>query len=299
MMERRLAGISLALLAALCYGTVPVMARLAFQAGIPAIESIALRTFTVALLFSLVAAVLRLPSGMTRAALPAFAGQALATLGVSLCYLLSVQYISVSLAVVIFFTFPVIVVVVSPLVEGHRPSWLVMAIAALAFTGLAIAVGSDIGALDWRGLVLAAGAAVACALQFFTGRLVSQHMQPAAFAGAIHAVILLPVMAVAGLLGGGHVQAVENPAVGVGALAAMGGVSLAYLAGYFFHMSSLKAARASTVVPFFNFEPVVSAALARMVLGESLDANQYLGGAIVLASLVLCSLIGFRSASHA
>ncbi len=289
----------LALAAALCYGNVPVLARFAYQAGIPALESITLRTFAVALLLGLLAAVMRLPFGLTRASWPWFAGQALATAGVSLCYLISVQFISASLAVIIFFTFPVVVVLVSPLVEGHRPSFAIMAVALLAFAGLALALWKDLGTLDWRGLALAAGAALACALQFFTGRGLSHHMQPVALASAVHTVILPVIAGVAVLAGGGHVQAVENPAVGLTALLAMIGVSLAYLAGYFLHMSSLRAARASTVVPFFNFEPVVTIAMAGLVLGEKLDANQYGGGAIVLASLILCSLIGVRSAKNA
>jgi drug/metabolite transporter (DMT)-like permease len=298
MAESRAKGIMLALAAALCYGNVPVLARLAYEAGIPAIESIVLRTYTVALLLGLVAGTLRLPAGISREALPSFIGQIMATIGVSLCYLMSVQFIPVGLAVIIFFTFPVIVVVLSPAIEGHRPSVLVMLVAAMAFAGLAIAIGPGFDKFDPRGLLLAAGAALSCVLQFFSGRSLSKHLQPAAFASLVHAIILPIIACVALLIGQGHVQVLESRSIGLTGLAGMLGVSLAYLLGYFFHMSSLKAAPASTVVPFFNFEPVVSTVMAGLVLHETLAANQYWGGAIVLTSLVLCSMIGTRRSAN-
>jgi drug/metabolite transporter (DMT)-like permease len=57
------------------------------------------------------------------------------------------------------------------------------------------------------------------------------------------------------------------------------------------HMSSLRAAPASTVVAFFNLEPVISTVMAGLILHEQLAANQYLGGAIVLAALILSGII--------
>jgi drug/metabolite transporter (DMT)-like permease len=297
--ERRTTGIVLALAAASFYGNVPVLARFAFQAGIPAIESIALRTFAVAVVMAIVGIVIGVRFHVSRAALPSFMGQVLATFAVSVCYLVSVQFIPVSLAVIIFFTFPVIVVVLSPVIEGHRPSWPVLGIALFALFGLYLSIFGFAGpfdassqALDSRGLLLAAGASLGCALQFFTGRKLSAHMQPAAFASLVHLVILPFIIVVALVMGAGHVQAVEQTDIGLTGYLAMLGVSLAYLGGYFCHMSSLKEARASVVVPFFNFEPVVSTVMAGVLLRETLAANQYLGGAIVLASLILCSFIG-------
>ncbi len=57
-------------------------------------------------------------------------------------------------------------------------------------------------------------------------------------------------------------------------------------------MSSLRFAPASTVAPFYNLEPIVTTAFAGLLFGEFLTANQYAGGGIVLAALVVSSRLG-------
>jgi drug/metabolite transporter (DMT)-like permease len=58
------------------------------------------------------------------------------------------------------------------------------------------------------------------------------------------------------------------------------------------HMLSLRFAPASSVAPYFNLEPVVTTAVAAVILGERLQTNQYAGGGLVLAALVASSLTG-------
>ena len=55
-----------------------------------------------------------------------------------------------------------------------------------------------------------------------------------------------------------------------------------------------RVAAASTVAPFYNLEPIVTTACAGLLFGEILTANQYAGGGIVLAALVVSSLLGKR-----
>ena len=48
------------------------------------------------------------------------------------------------------------------------------------------------------------------------------------------------------------------------------------------------------VAPFYNLEPIVTTAFAALLFGEILTPNQYAGGGIVLAALVVSSLLGKR-----
>lgn len=283
-------GIVLALGATLFYGQVPVLAKLGFFNGIPAIESIVLRTYAVALGFGIAAMVRRDSFGLTRASLPSFLAQAVATLAVSACYLTSVQFIPVSLAVIIFFAFPVIILLFAPVIEGHAPDFLRIAVALFAFFGIGVSIGLDFSKLDPLGLVLAALAAIGCAVQFFSGRILARHMSPVVLSALVHGAVLPFIIALAWWLRDGEIAAISGDATWLG-IFAMLGVSLAYMGGYFLHMSSLSAAPASTVAPFFNLEPVVSTIMAGIVLHEVLAANQMIGGAIVLAALVLCGII--------
>ena len=288
-------GIGLAIAATLFYGQVPVFAKAAYNAGIPVIESILLRTYAVAIVFAAVALVRGETFRLAREAVVPFILQCLATLFVSTCYLLSVQFIPVNLAVIIFFAFPILVLISAPLIERHRPSLLRILIAILAFIGIAVAIGPSFQALDGRGLILAALAAVGCALQFFSGRALSAHQSTIALSSLVHAVVLPVIFLIALVLGNGHLNTLQSPSVSVVGFAFMIGVAFAYLAGYFLHMSSLAAAPASKVVPFFNLEPVVATIMATLVLHEKLAVNHIVGGVIVFAALILCGIIEFGS----
>lgn len=141
MINRTGLGIACALSAAVIYGLVPNAVRGAFNHGVPPIEATFFRTFFVAICFAAAVIwqgeVLRVPASAWRS----FTGQAVATLGVSVGYLASIQFIPVGLAAIVFFTFPVIILLVAPLAEGHAPGLFRLGVALAAFLGLAIAIG--------------------------------------------------------------------------------------------------------------------------------------------------------------
>ena len=92
---------------------------------------------------------------------------ALGGAGVGIGYMSAVAFIPVSVAVVIFFTFPILIVLLSPLVDGGGMRGSLLVLAAIAFTGVALVIGPGIGALDWRGVALAGLASISATLQFF------------------------------------------------------------------------------------------------------------------------------------
>lgn len=285
-------GIACALGAAGLYGLVPNFVRGAISNGIPAIESTFFRTFMIAVVFAVIAVARGERMTVPKVAIPSFAGQAIATLFVSVAYLGSVQFIPVGLAVIIFYLFPVLIMVLAPLVEGRNPGFLRILITIVAFIGLAIAVGPSFESLDMRGILLAALGSAGATLQFFSGRAISKYMTPAAFGGMVHMVILPPVLAIALYAGSGTLRFLPGgPATGMGLLF-MSAVALVYIIAYMAQMLSLRYAPASTVAPYYNLEPVVATAAAAAFLSERLQANQYAGGGLVLAALVASSLLG-------
>ena len=292
MINRAGLGIACALGAASLYGLVPNFVRLAYQNAVSPIESTLFRTLVIAVVFAVIAVIQRERLAVPKGAMPSFIGQAISTFFVSVAYLGSVQFIPVGLAVIIFFLFPVLIMLLAPLVEGRNPGLLRLGIAVVAFAGLAIAVGPSFNGLDLRGIVLAALAAAGAALQFFSGRSISRYMAPAAFGSLVHLVILPPIVGIALYAGDGNLRFLPGgPATSAGLLF-MSGVAAVYVVAYMVHMLSLRFAPASTVAPFFNLEPVVATAVASVVLGERLQNNQYAGGGLVLAALVASSFIG-------
>jgi drug/metabolite transporter (DMT)-like permease len=294
MINRAGLGIACAVAATLFYGLVPNFVRGALLNGIPALETIAFRTAFIAAVLALVAGLRRESFRLPSAARPAFTLQSLATLTVSVGYLASVQFIPVGLAAIIFYTFPVMILLAAPLVEGHAPGAKHLLVALAAFAGLAIAVGPTFESLDVRGIALALMAAVGCAVQFFSGRALAHHMTPAAFGSLVHVAVLPVTLALALWGGNGTLHAANLSAASPVGLGFMLAVGAAYVGGYLSHMFSLRFAPASMVAPYYNLEPVIATAVAALMLGERLNGNQYVGGGMVLAALVASSWAGSK-----
>lgn len=292
MINRAGLGIACALGAAALYGLVPNFARAAYENGIPPIDSILFRTFALTTAFAVVSVAQGERLSVPKGAWPSFLGQALATFLVSVAYIGSVQFIPVGLAVIIFYLFPVMIMVLAPVVEGRSPGITRLLIAVIAFLGLAVAIGPSFQGIDLRGLLLAALGSAGATLQFFSGRAISRYMTPAVFGSLVHGTILLPILAIALFAGSGTLHFAPGGSATTLGLAFMAGVGGVYIIAYMAQMLSLRFAPASTVAPFFNLEPVVTTAIAAMILGERLQLNQYAGGGLVLAALVASSLLG-------
>ena len=285
-------GIACALGAAALYGLVPNFVRAAYENGIPPIESTLFRTFVIAVVFAVIAVAQGQRLTVPRPAFPSFIGQSVSTFFVSVAYLGSVQFIPVGLAVIIFFLFPVLIMLLAPLVEGRNPGILRVLIAFLAFCGLAIAVGPSFDSLDIRSILLAGLGAAGAALQFFSGRSISRYMAPASFGSLVHLAIFPPILLIALYAGSGTLRFFPGGPGTMEGLMFLSGVGAVYVVAYMVQMLSLRFAPASTVAPFFNLEPVVTTAIAATILGERLQINQYAGGGLVLAALVASSFIG-------
>lgn len=292
MINRAGLGIACALGAAAMYGLVPNFVRSAYVNGIPPIESTFFRTFLIAVAFAVLAVARGERFTVPRPALPSFIGQSVSTLLVSVGYLASVQFIPVGLAVIIFYFFPVLIMLCAPVVEGRSPGLLRIIVALVAFCGLAIAIGPSFESLDIRGILLATAATLGATLQFFSARSISSYMTPSVFGSLVHMIILPAVLTVALFAGNGEMQFLPGGAANITGLSFMVALGVLYVVAYMIQMLSLRYAPASTVAPFYNLEPVVATAFAAVVLGERMLINQYVGGGIVLAALVASSLIG-------
>ncbi len=292
--ERPGLGVASALGAAALYGLIPNFSRAAFENGIPTYESTFFRTAVIAVALAIVCIGRGERLQLPRVALWPFLAQAAATAAISICYLAASQFIPVGLAVIIFFTFPILILITAPVAEGELPGAMQFGVAILAFAGLAVALASDVSHLDPRGILLAGAAALCCVVQFYSGRKMGSLARPAVFGSLVHFAILPVTFLVAVWMNGGTMKMFTGAGVGPHGLAFLGGVALIYVFAYLVHMTSLSLARATTVAPFYNLEPIVTIAVAALLLGERLTPMQYLGGSMVLAALVLSSLADLR-----
>ncbi|KAB0264705.1 DMT family transporter [Microvirga brassicacearum] len=273
-------GLLLALGSASLYGLNIVYAGAATLAGVP---GPALVVYRVLLMLVLVFGA----GWLMRRSLRAEPGErgtilvlGIATAFVGLCYLSSVAFIPVTVATVVFYAYPSLIVLMSPLVDGTRLTPRLLGVVGLALTGVVLVVGPVFHGLDWRGLALALAAAAATATQFFAAAR-CRKTTTLAKVFWVHLIVLPTALAVGAMSG-----QLASPAAFALAPFAIAMTIGGYLVGFVFQIAALGRISAVAAGIAYCVEPVVSAVASTLVLGETLTPIQIVGGALVLAAIM-------------
>jgi drug/metabolite transporter (DMT)-like permease len=281
-------GLLFALGSAGLYGLNIVYARLASFAGASGSAIVVYRVLLMLVLVGIVAAVARRSLRADRSERGILLLLGISTALVGICYLSSVAFIPVTVAVVVFYTFPILIVLASPFVEGTRLTPTLLGVVAMATLGVGMVVGPAFGGLDWRGLALAFGASVATATQFFAAAR-CRRTGVVAKVFWIH-LLVLPTAALISLAAG---QLVPPTALAVAPFAVamtIGG----YLFGFVLQFLALGRITAVAAGIIYCTEPVVAAVASALILRETLDPLQIAGGALVLVAIIANVLLEQR-----
>ncbi len=209
----------------------------------------------------------------------------LGSTGVSICYISSVAFIPITIAAVIFYTFPILIVVLSPLIDRKPLTVSMMAIVLAAFIGVVLVLGTTDASLDPRGLLLAAGASASAAIQFFAGTRCRQTGTAAKL--VFSQVIVLPTALFTVYFIGSVFTIDSQLAAFVPVWLTIGG----FVFGFGFQILALTRISASVAGLAFCLEPVVAAITSAIVLGERLAIIQYIGGAIVISAIIATVIV--------
>ena len=211
-----------------------------------------------------------------------------ATALVGVCYLSSVAFIPVTVAAVVFYTFPIFIVLASPFVEGTKLTPTLLGVAAVATAGVVMVVGPAFGGLDWRGLALALAASIATAMQFFAAAR-CRRTGVVAKVFWIH-VLVLPTAALIGLATGQLAPPSTLALAPFAVTMTVGG----YVVGFLLQFLALGRITAVAAGIIYCTEPVVAAVSSAMLLGETLSPLQMAGGALVLSAIIANVLLEQR-----
>ena len=201
----------------------------------------------------------------------------------------AVEYIPVALVALLFFTYPPMIALINVVFVRERLSPTSFAAVAVAFLGLALMLGVSVEAVDWRGVALALGAAVATAWNaVWLARRVA-HLDP--FVITFHMAVVAAVMLLALSAGGGFF---DFPDTRVGWAGLLGVVVLqgGAVPLYFISLARIGALRSGVIT---NLQPVVSIVAAYVFFGELLSPLQAIGGAMVLGGIVIMQWSGGRT----
>lgn len=275
-----LLGAFLALGSATCYGLSIVLARLVADEGVSGVSLVFYRTAIILVGVIAIAALAREAWRVPRERLGVVLVLCLSSIGIAIAYISAIAFIPVTVAVVVFYTYPVLIVLASPFVEARRLSASLLLVAATAFLGVGLVVGPAFEGLDWRGVALAGIASVSAATQFFAGAR-ARDLPLLVKVLWINAATLPASLLIAAAFG------VMNPPADLVAAPVVVGLSIVVFVAAF-SLQFIALARTSAVAAglSFSIEPVVATLAAALLLAERLGGLQVAGVVLVVAAIV-------------
>lgn len=275
--RRRLLGIGLALLSAASFGVMPVLAKVVYDDGAEPIAVLAIR-FALAAVVLLVLVRLRregLPRGRPAAALVGLG--AVGYVGMSLCYFFALERISAGLTALLLYFYPALVVVLGAVLLRQRPRPVVLAIVGVATVGTILTIGPVQGG-QMTGVLLGLGSALVYATYILLSSRV-RGVRPIASAATVLTAGAV-VMTGLALLTRPTFPSEPTAWLALAGVALIGGVLA--VTTFFAALALIGPADTSVVS---TVEPVVSIAVAGLVLGERLGPVQIAGGVVVLLAV--------------
>jgi drug/metabolite transporter (DMT)-like permease len=271
-------GIALTVISAATFGFSTTFSRLVYDSGGNLVAIVLLRTSVLVVVVGLLLLLLGRQLRLDRKGLLATLWMSVTSAMVSFGYQGSVAYIPVSLAALVFYTYPLLVGIIASVTRRDRMT-IRKAIALLtAFTGLALVLGVGFAGLDWRGLALALIAALGMCLTVTFGGEATRGQDAVVMSVYSNSWMLLAAI---GLAVTGH-AAFPTTQLGMGAAA---GVCIGYVVAFVSWYLALSLVRPVRLAAVFNIEPLVTLCAAWLILGERLTPLQLVGAGLVLASV--------------
>ncbi len=274
-------GIMFALLTACGLGSITTQAKLFYAGGGNAMTLMFIRFLISTLVFGLLLLARSESFGVAREQRRALALLGLVWSGSMIFYLVSVETISVSLAVLLLYFYPLLVLAWSIANRQLRASPALIGLFAGAFVGLYLALSGGDVTIDPLGLACVALASCGAAFTFVRGAQVAPRMSPLLMTFWINAIGLLMIL---------PLTAGEFALPRVGdTLLALGLATVFYLVAVLSQFQALARLPAARAAFLLNLEPVVSILLAYLVLNETLSLVQ-MGGVVLVISMIILSL---------
>ena len=275
-------GIVLALVSGASFGLLPLFARTAHDHGTGALTFPLVRfTFAAIGMFAIRFVAGRrdpLPRGRLFWQLIALGAVGYAVQ--SSFYFYGITRIDVSLATVIFYSYPVLVVLASWLVFGHSPTRTMLVSLVIVVAGTVMTAG-QVGTGSVSGTLLMFAASAWYVGYILVASRVTRH------AGSFTSLSLVMVGAAVAyaVLWPFHRQPFPHDVTGWSAVAGAAFFSTIVAMGFF--LEGVRLLRPGTAAVLSTTEPVVSIGVGVVVYGESITLVRGLGAALVLVGVVL------------
>ena len=275
-------GVALVIGSAVCFGTLGVFGKLAYRLGITTPQLLSYRFALAALLLWLAAMVIQQPIPPRRSLLGLAIMGGAGYVGQSGSYFSALHFIPASTNALLLYTFPVVVTLLAALLFREALGWVKLAACGLAFFGTLLVVEAQLHAAPPIGIVLGLGSAA-----FYSGYILyGSRLLPGLPPVSATATIMTSAAVVWGLFAAATGQlgvAWTTPRVALMGSFALLGTTIPVLT----FILGLRLVGPSRAAILSTFEPASTVLLAVIILGELASPLQYLGGALIIASVVL------------
>ena len=277
-----LLGIGMLLLSALGFTIAMICANMAYRDGMDVHTTNLARYFTTFVLLFLFQKIrgqnLKLPPRERYTSLAL--GISVFMMGIG--YLGATQYIPISLAVLLFYTAPFLVIITARITEKEPLTRMRLVAILMAFVGLGLALEvQSIATLDWRGVAFGFLSALGCAIFVIINSLTMRTADPQAvnfhcLAGgtALFAVFLIFIGGPTGTFTPLALLKAEGSGVAL---------TVAYVT-FFVGLQIVGPVKTSMLL---NVEPIYTIILAAIFLGDRLSFIQWVGAALVIMGIIL------------
>jgi drug/metabolite transporter (DMT)-like permease len=284
--RNRILGLGVTFLAALFVGLVTTFARISYDSGSNPATQVFLRSLCMMLVMGGLQVVLGRSLMLARRTIVTTIAFGMCILVMSFGYLSSVFYISVSLAVLLLYTYPLMVGIASPLLGRERMTWLKALCLIGAFAGLVVGSWDGFGTLDWRGIAFALAAAGSIAIIALFGGAAMSRAHPFVMNAWMNLWVVLAVGLF--LLATNGAQFPQSMAGWLATLA----VCVCYTLGILFLFLGLMLISPAQSALTMNLEPLFSTTAAILLLHEAVALRQWIGMAMLLIFLAISTLAG-------
>jgi probable blue pigment (indigoidine) exporter len=200
------------------------------------------------------------------------------------CIFEAIDRMDVPTAILAYFIYPLITGIVAGITGLERLGWRAVAAAIVAFIGLGLMIGAHPGELAFIGVAFSFAGAVSRAAMLLISRalLAKSDARLITWYSLLSSTVIFVAISLA-------TRTWHPPQTGVGwvALAAITIVTIVAILATFISTSRVGPFRTALVM---NFEPLLTALGSALLLGQVITPMQALGGAIMLAALVVFQL---------
>src|SRR5256714_793156 len=275
-------GVALVIGSACCFGTLGVFGKLAYRLGLSTPQLLSYRFGLAAILLWGAAVLMRqgLPPRRSLVGLALMGGAGY--VGQSGSYFSALHFIPASTNALLLYTFPVVVTLLATVLFHEPLGWMKLGAVGVAFLGTVLVVEAQLRAAAPIGIVLGLGSAA-----FYSGYILyGSRLLPGLPPVSATATIMTSAAVVWGIYAAATSQlavAWTAPRIAlIGSFAVLGTTIpvLTFILG-------LRLVGPSRAAILSTFEPASTVLLAVIILGELASPLQYLGGAMIIASVLV------------